>query len=100
MFVCVCECVCAQRACTVLCSSQVAGADTKTRPLKDKGGLKPNPVSVNHSPHTTLTCAHTRTHTHAHKRKTKGDWPRVRKKGGFFRGVRRGRGERENAAMI
>lgn len=44
--------------CVVLCLSQVAEANTKTRPLKDKGGLKPNPASVNHtslSPHDTST---------------------------------------------
>lgn len=42
----VCVCVCGLY-CVCL---RWWGADTKTRPLKDKGELKPNPASVNHSP--------------------------------------------------
>ena len=55
--VCLCVCVCVHTHvlyCIVFVSGG-GGADTKTRPLKDKGGLKPNPASVNHVPQNTHT---------------------------------------------
>jgi len=51
-------CVCVDRVCVrvrmycIVFVSGGGGADTKTGPLKDKGGLKPNPATVNHSPPT------------------------------------------------
>lgn len=52
-------CVCMRMYCIVLCSSQVAGANTKPGPLKDKAALKPNPAFVNQFP-LLLTQAHNR----------------------------------------